>query len=96
MYVRKHVRDKYDPTVDEVGLLHANQNHAVVRYPEGREVTVSARDLLSLQQRLAMGTRRTILHFQSKFNLNWLGIDVLPLVWDLKRVMSQKLNCRPR
>ena len=45
VYVRKHVRDKYDPIVDEVDLLHANQNHAVVRYPEGREVTVSARDV---------------------------------------------------
>ena len=26
-------------------LLNANQNHAVVRYPEGREVTISTRDI---------------------------------------------------
>ena len=42
MYVRKHVRDKYDPPVDEVDLLHANQNYAVVKYPERSDVTVSA------------------------------------------------------
>ena len=40
VYVRKHVRDKYDPIVDEVDLLHANQNHAIVRYPERHEATV--------------------------------------------------------
>ena len=43
VYVRKHVRDKHDPIVDKVDLLHANQIHAVVRYSEGREVTVLAR-----------------------------------------------------
>ena len=45
VYVRKHIRDKYDPIVGEVELLNANQNHAVTKYPEGREVTVSARDI---------------------------------------------------
>ena len=45
VYVRKYVRDKYDPKVGEMDLLHANQNHAVVRCPESREVTVSARDV---------------------------------------------------
>ena len=45
VYVRKHVRDKHDPIVDEVDLLLANQNHAIVRYPEGREDTVSAQDV---------------------------------------------------
>ena len=52
--------------------------------------------LLPLQQRLEMGTLGTLLHFLFKFNLNWLGIDMLPLVRDLKHVMSPKLNCRPR
>ena len=42
MYVRKHVRDKYDPVVEEIDLLHANLNYAVVQSPE---VTVSARDI---------------------------------------------------
>ena len=42
VYVRKHVRDKYDPQVDEVDLLHANQSYAVVKYPERSDVIVSA------------------------------------------------------
>ena len=45
VYVRKHVRDKYDPVVEEMDLLNANPNYAVVRSPEGREVTVSARNI---------------------------------------------------
>ena len=45
VYVRKHVRDKYDPVIEEMDLLNANPNYAVVRLPEGREVTVSARDI---------------------------------------------------
>ena len=45
VYVRKHVRDKYDPVVEEMDLLHANHNYVVVRSPEGREVTVSARNI---------------------------------------------------
>ena len=44
-YVRKHVRDNYDPVVEEMDLLNANPNYAFVRSPEGREVTVSARDI---------------------------------------------------
>ena len=31
--------------MDEAELINANQNYAVVRYPEGREATVSARDI---------------------------------------------------
>ena len=45
VYVRKHVRDKYDPVVEKMDLLHAKQNYAVALSPEGREVTVSARDI---------------------------------------------------
>ena len=45
VYVRKHVRDKYDPVVEKMDLVHANQNYAVVRSPEGCEVTVSVRDI---------------------------------------------------
>ena len=47
VYVRKHaIWQIYSTsTVNEVDLLHANQNHAVVRYPEEREVTLSARDV---------------------------------------------------
>ena len=42
VYVCKHVRDKYDPVVKEMNLLHANQNYSFVQSPE---VTVSARDI---------------------------------------------------
>ena len=45
VYVRKHVRDKYDPVVEEMDLLNANPNYAVVRSLEGHEITVSARDI---------------------------------------------------
>ena len=45
VHVRKHVRDKYDPVVEEMDLFHANPNYAVVRPPEEREVNVSARDI---------------------------------------------------
>ena len=45
VHVRKHVRDKYDPVVEEMYLLNGNPNYAVVRSPEGREVTVSLRDI---------------------------------------------------
>ena len=45
VFVRKHVRDKNDPLVDEAELINANQNYAVVRYPEGRKDTVSARNI---------------------------------------------------
>ena len=94
VYERKHVRDKYDPEVDEVNLLHANQNHAVVRYPEGREVTVLVRGIAPTATTPSNWTWGTLLCFL--FNQNWLGIDMLPLVRDLKRVMSAKLKCRPR
>ena len=45
MYVRKHIRDQYNPVAEEIDLLRANPNYAVVQSPEGREVTVSARDI---------------------------------------------------
>ena len=45
LHVRKHVRDKYNPVVEEMDFLNANPNYAVVRSPEGREVNVSAKDI---------------------------------------------------
>lgn len=38
-------RSKYDPLVDEVQILDANPNYAHIRYQNGRETTVSVRDL---------------------------------------------------
>jgi len=44
--LRRFVRhNKSDPLVDEVELLAANPTYAQVRYPGGRESTVSLRDL---------------------------------------------------
>ena len=43
--LRKHVRNKNEPICEEVELLHANPNHAVVRFRNGRESTVSITDL---------------------------------------------------
>ena len=45
VHVRKHVQAKYDPVVEQMDLLHANPNYAVVRSPEGHEVNVSARNI---------------------------------------------------
>ena len=44
--LRRHVRaSKYEPLVDEVELLEANHQYAHIRYPDGRESTVSTRHL---------------------------------------------------
>ena len=44
--LRKHVRGaKTDPLVEKVHLLHANPQYAYIAYPDGREETVSIKDL---------------------------------------------------
>lgn len=44
--LKRHVRNsKYDPMVDEVNLLEANPQYAHVRFPDGREDTVSIKHL---------------------------------------------------
>ena len=44
--LKRHVRStKADPLVDEVELLQANPHYAFVRYPDGRETTVSTKHL---------------------------------------------------
>ena len=44
--LKRHVRsNKADPLVDEVELLQANPHYAFVRYPDGRETTVSTKHL---------------------------------------------------
>ncbi|XP_072897631.1 uncharacterized protein [Hemitrygon akajei] len=45
--LRKHVQsNKYSPLVERVHLLHANPQYAYVVLPDGREDTVSVRDLV--------------------------------------------------
>ena len=47
--LRRFVRDsKQEPLVDEVQLLEANNSYAHIRYPGGKEDTVSTRDLAPL------------------------------------------------
>ena len=44
--LKRHVRtSKNDPLVDEVELLQANPNYAHIKYPDGRESTVSIKHL---------------------------------------------------
>lgn len=44
--IRRHIRSsKYDPLVEERKLIKANPDYALVRYNNGREATVSLRDL---------------------------------------------------
>ena len=43
--LRNHVRNKGDPLCYEVDLLESNQQFAQVRFPDGRESTVSTKDL---------------------------------------------------
>ena len=44
--IKRFVREcKTDPLVDEVELLHANPEYAFIRYPNGREATVSLKHL---------------------------------------------------
>ena len=42
---RNHRRNKSDPLVEEVQLIHANPQFTNVRFRDGREDTVSTRDL---------------------------------------------------
>ena len=43
--LKRHVRQsKYEPLVDRVHLLEANPQYAHIRFPNGRESTVSLRD----------------------------------------------------
>jgi hypothetical protein len=43
--LRRYVRSKTDPLVDEVDLIDCNPTFAHVKYPDGRESTVSVQDL---------------------------------------------------
>ena len=46
VFMKRNVRQsKHEPLVDEVDLLEANTHYAHIRYPDGRETTVSTRQL---------------------------------------------------
>lgn len=46
VYVKRHVRhSKFDPLVEKADVLQTNTHYAHVRYPNGRETTVSTKNL---------------------------------------------------
>ena len=45
IYVKRHVRNKHEPLVDEAELIELNPNYAHVRMQDGQETTVFIRDL---------------------------------------------------
>ena len=46
VYVNRIVRhSKFEPLVDEANVLQVNPHYAHIRYPDGRETTVSTRNL---------------------------------------------------
>ena len=46
VYVKRHVRhSKFDPLVEKADVLQANPHYAHIRYPDGRETTVSTKHL---------------------------------------------------
>ena len=50
-FMKRFVRhSKSDPLVDEVKIMHVNPNYAQVRCPNGRDMTVSLRNLASCPQ----------------------------------------------
>ena len=50
-FIKRFVRhSKSDPLVDEVKIIHVNRNYAQVRCPNGREMTVSLRNLVPCLQ----------------------------------------------
>ena len=50
--LKRHVRaNKHEPLVDEVELVHAALSYANVRFPGGRETSVSLRDIAPTNER---------------------------------------------
>ena len=48
--VRRHVRGKYDPLVEDAELINANPTYATVRLQSGREIDVNIRDVAPLHE----------------------------------------------
>ena len=47
VYLKRHIHtSKYNPVVDKTDLLHATPNYMLVRLPNGRETTVSLKDVV--------------------------------------------------
>lgn len=77
--LRRFVRhNKNDPLVDEVELLVANPTYARVRYPGGRESTVSLRDLAPCPGAVTLPD----LHDEAPTDTNMESVVAVPLVAD--------------
>ena len=51
VYLRRHATpSEYDPVIEEADLVHATPSYARVRFPTGRESTVSLRDIAPARQ----------------------------------------------
>ena len=59
--LRRFVRNKADPLCDEIEHLEANPNFAYIRYPDGRESTVSTEDLAPCPDTVLTKTNRECL-----------------------------------
>jgi len=55
--LRKFVRSKHDPVCEEVEILDANPRSSLVRFPDGRETTVSIYVRPSASWRSSAATR---------------------------------------
>ena len=86
--LKRHVRrSKYDPLIDEVELLDANPSYAHVKLQDGRETTVSLRDLAPCA------------HFhlptvEAEVNVNDVGVSsdiVTPQASDIKETNAHDL-----
>jgi len=66
--LKRYVRSKSDPLVDPVQLLSANHNFAFIRHADGRESSVSTRDLAPCPTHSPNPTVEHCLIHCSKFN----------------------------
>ena len=64
IYVKRHVRNKHEPLVDEAKLIELNPNYAHVRMQDGRETTVSIRDLTPISQKTTVELNLIFLKLQ--------------------------------
>ena len=63
--VRRHVRGKYDPLVEDAELINANPTYATVRLQSGREIDVNIRDVAPLPDTQTDAQENTLSDTQS-------------------------------
>ena len=75
--LKRYVRgSKYEPGVDLVELMDLNTSHAVVRFPDGHEDTVSLRNLAPYPYDSTMGLPAQDSHFTREANKSSTNTDV--------------------